>query len=178
MENGSAQTGCTCWNTDRKLQIKLIVIVIMTMIIETTTTTMTVMMMMMLMIMIIVITTTTTTTAAAAAAATTTTTTTTTIIIIIIMIVTTTAIATTTTITTIAQKGAIRDFFFQSPYCAVNCPQHVSSSGPGAIVCKSRAMHRVLMTCNMSCATWYERTAQLLSLTELKSHLFSLYFPG
>ena len=27
-------------------------------------------------------------------------------------------------------------------------------------------------------ATWYEGTAQLLSLTELKSHLFELYFIG
>ena len=27
-------------------------------------------------------------------------------------------------------------------------------------------------------ATWYEGTAQLLSLTELKSHLFKLYFIG
>ena len=27
-------------------------------------------------------------------------------------------------------------------------------------------------------ATWYEGTAQLLSLTELKSHLFELYFVG
>ena len=27
-------------------------------------------------------------------------------------------------------------------------------------------------------ATWYERTAQLLSLTELRSHLFELYFIG
>ena len=26
--------------------------------------------------------------------------------------------------------------------------------------------------CNMLCATWYEEIAQLLSLTELKSHLF------
>ena len=26
----------------------------------------------------------------------------------------------------------------------------------------------------MSCATWYEGTAQLLSLTEFKSHLFEL----
>ena len=30
--------------------------------------------------------------------------------------------------------------------------------------------------CNMSCATWYEGTAQLLSLTELKSHLFEIFF--
>ena len=27
-------------------------------------------------------------------------------------------------------------------------------------------------------ATWYEGTAQLISLTELKSHLFELYFIG
>ena len=27
-------------------------------------------------------------------------------------------------------------------------------------------------------ATWYEGTAQLLSLTELKSHLFELYYIG
>ena len=61
--------------------------------------------------------------------------------------------------------------FLQSPYCAVNCLQYVRSRGPGAIVCKSRATHRALITCYM-CATWYEGTAQLLSLTELKSHLF------
>ena len=80
----------------------------------------------------------------------------------------------------IAFKGAIRDFL-QSPHSAANCLQHAHSSGPGAIVCKSRATHRALITCNMSCyvlATWYEGTAQLLSLTELKSHLFELYFIG
>ena len=73
----------------------------------------------------------------------------------------------------IALKGAIRDFL-HSPHCAANCLQHVRSSGPGAIVCKSRATHRALITCNMG-GTWYEGTAQLLSLTELKSHLFQLY---
>ena len=35
-------------------------------------------------------------------------------------------------------------------------------------MCKSRAAHRTLIICNMSCATWYKGTAQLLSLTELK----------
>ena len=30
----------------------------------------------------------------------------------------------------------------------------------------------------MSCATWYGGTAQLLSLTEFKSHLCKLYFIG
>ena len=60
--------------------------------------------------------------------------------------------------------------FLQSPHCAANYPQRVRSSGSGAIVCKSRATHRALITCNLQCATWYKRTAQLLSLTELKSH--------
>ena len=46
--------------------------------------------------------------------------------------------------------------------------------------------NRVQITCNISsayhvpyvvlCAAWYEETAQLLSLTEFKSHLFELYF--
>ena len=46
----------------------------------------------------------------------------------------------------IAFKGAIRDFL-QSPHSAANCLQHARSSGPGAIVCKSRATHRTLITC-------------------------------
>ena len=32
-------------------------------------------------------------------------------------------------------------YFLQSPHCAANCLQHVRSSGPGTIVCKSRATH-------------------------------------
>ena len=50
----------------------------------------------------------------------------------------------------IAFKGAIRDLL-QSPHSAANCLQHARSSGPGVIVCKSRAPHRALITCNMSC---------------------------
>ena len=46
------------------------------------------------------------------------------------------------------------------------------------IVCKSRTAHRAPFMCNMSRATWYEGTAQLLSLTELKSHLFWFDFVG
>ena len=48
--------------------------------------------------------------------------------------------------------------------------------------------NRVQITCNTSSAhhvqhimlraTWYEGTAQLLSMTELKSHLFEIYFIG
>ena len=81
-----------------------------------------------------------------------------TIIIIIILII------------IVAFKGAVREFL-QSPHSAANCLQHVRSSDPGAIVCKSRAS--VMLR-----ATWYKGTAQLLSLTELKSHLFELYFIG
>ena len=51
----------------------------------------------------------------------------------------------------IAFKGAIRDFV-QSPHCAANHLQHVRSSGPSANVCKSRATHWALISCNMS---WY-----------------------
>ena len=50
----------------------------------------------------------------------------------------------------IAFKGAIRDVL-QSPHSAVNCLQHARSSGPGEFVCKSRATHRALIMCNMSC---------------------------
>ena len=49
-------------------------------------------------------------------------------------------------ISVIALKVAIRDFL-QSPHSAANRLQHVRSSGPGAIVCKSRATHRTLITC-------------------------------
>ena len=59
------------------------------------------------------------------------------IIIIVIIII---------TIIIIAFKRTIRDFL-QSPHSAANCLQHVRSSGPGAIVCKTRATHRALITC-------------------------------
>ena len=47
-------------------------------------------------------------------------------------------------------------------------------------VCKSCAIHRAFITCSMPCAIWYKGTAQLLSLTEFKSHFFFflLYFIG
>ena len=70
----------------------------------------------------------------------------------------------------IAFIGTIWDLL-QSSHCAVNCLQHVRSSGPGTIVCKSRATHSALVKCNMSCYA-------LLSLTESKSHLFELDFIG
>ena len=58
--------------------------------------------------------------------------------------------------------------FWQSPHCAVNRLQHRHSNGQDATVYKSHATRWTLVTCNMS---WYEGTAQLLSLTEFKPHL-------
>ena len=69
-----------------------------------------------------------------------------------------------------AFKGAVQNFL-QSPRCAANCLQHVHSRSQGTTACKSRATQQALITCSVSCATWYEGTAQLLSLTELKLHL-------
>ena len=50
----------------------------------------------------------------------------------------------------IVLKGAVRTFL-QSPHCAANSLQHIRSSSQGAIVCKSCATHRALITINMSC---------------------------
>ena len=66
--------------------------------------------------------------------------------------------------------------FLQFLYCARICFQHVHSSGNGTVVCRLRATHPAFITCNMLFAMWYKGTTQLLSLTELKSHLFQLYF--
>ena len=78
----------------------------------------------------------------------------------------------------IAFKGAIRDFL-EFSHSAGNCLQHTRSSGPGAIVANHvQHIERLSRASVMLRATWYEGTAQLLSLTELKSHLFELYFVG
>ena len=66
-------------------------------------------------------------------------------IIIVIMIIIVIVI-----IIIIAFKGANRDSL-HSPHCAANRLQHVRSSGPSAIMCKSRATHRAFIMCNMSC---------------------------
>ena len=68
-----------------------------------------------------------------------------------------------------ALKGTNQDFL-QPPCCSVNCLRQVRSKGQGAIVCKSRATHWVLIG--------YEGAAQLLCLTELKSYLFLAFFIG
>ena len=44
------------------------------------------------------------------------------------------------------------------------------------ITCNTSSAYHVRVSCYF--ATWYEGTAQLLRLTELKSYLFELYFVG
>ena len=71
----------------------------------------------------------------------------------------------------IALTGANRDFlqFLTAPRTDSNTHVQLTRCNH---VCKSCTTHRALITCNTSCATWCEGAAQLLSLTELKSHLF------
>ena len=81
----------------------------------------------------------------------------------------------------IAFKGAIRDFFFFFFYNLLTAPQTVSNTYAQVAQAPSCANHvqrieRLSRASVMLRATWYEGTAQLLSLTELKSHLFELYF--
>ena len=63
--------------------------------------------------------------------------------------------------------------------CYVQHVCKITCNTPGAYyvqhVCKSRATHQAPITCNMY-ATWYPGTAQLFSLTELKSPSLSFYF--
>ena len=61
-------------------------------------------------------------------------------------------------------KGAVRDYFTVSnTYAQVAQAQS----------CENHVQHiERLSRASCLCATWYEGTAQLLSLTELKSHLF------
>ena len=110
--------------------------------------TMTIMMMLM-MIMIIAITTTII------------------IIIIIIMMMRRRRVVMMTMIM-MALKGVIRDLLTAS-----RTVSNTHAQAAKAQLCSNHMQHiRALITCNMSCATWYEGTAQLLSLTEFRSHLF------
>ena len=68
-------------------------------------------------------------------------------------------------------KCAIQDLW-QSPHCTANCHQHVHSSGPGAIVYKSFAAHRSLITYNISCGTWYEGTAQVFKFWQSWNRIY------
>ena len=72
-------------------------------------------------------------------------------------------------------KGAIRDF-----YNLLTAPPTVSNTYAQVARAQSCANHvqhieRLSRARVMLGATWYEGTAHLLSLTELKSHLFELF---
>ena len=72
-------------------------------------------------------------------------------------------------------KGAIRDFLQRrelSPTRTLKWPRLIRVQ----ITCNTSSTYHVQHV--MLRATWYEGTAQLLSLAELKSHLFELYFIG
>ena len=75
-------------------------------------------------------------------------------------------------------KGAIRDFlqFLAAPRTVSNTYAQVARVQS----CANHVQHieRLSRASVMLHATWYEGTAQLLSLTELKSHSFELYFIG
>ena len=68
-------------------------------------------------------------------------------------------------------------------YNLLTAPQTVSNTYAQvawAQPCANHVQHieRLSRASVMLHATWYEGTAQILSLTELKSHLFELYFIG
>ena len=73
----------------------------------------------------------------------------------------------------IAFKGSIRDFFTISS-------QRRELSLTRTLKWPGHVQHIERLSCASVVlrATWYEGTAQLLSLTELKSHLFELHFVG
>ena len=62
----------------------------------------------------------------------------------------------------------------QSPNCVMNSLQHVWRGHNHVMSMLSCVAHQTVITCNMPSATRYEGTAQLLSLTKLKSLLFYL----
>ena len=79
----------------------------------------------------------------------------------------------------ITLKGAIQDLIIitiTSPWTVSNTYGQVAQ----AQSCANHVQHieRLSRASVMLHDTWYEGTAQLLSLTELKSHLFELYFIG
>ena len=73
----------------------------------------------------------------------------------------------------IAFKGAIRDFFAVSSLRREPSPTRTlkwSGRNRVQIMCNKSSAYHVQHV--VLCATWYKGTAQLLSLTEFKSHLF------
>ena len=86
------------------------------------------------------------------------------IMIIIIMIV-------------IALKGTIRDIL-QSLRCEPSPTSTLKWPGRDCVQIMCKTLSAYHMQHVVIRATWYEETAQLLSLTELTSHLLELYFIG
>ena len=72
-----------------------------------------------------------------------------------------------------ALKGAIRDFL-QSPHCAAVSNTYAQVAR--AQSCANHGNTSSALHVQPAVYHWYEGTAQLLSLTELKSHLFEFYF--
>ena len=73
-------------------------------------------------------------------------------------------------------KGAIRDFV-RSPHSATNCLQHVRSSSPGAVMCKSHATHWVLIMCkcHVTChLVWRDSSAVKFDRVEI-AFIWSLF---
>ena len=96
------------------------------------------------------------------------------IIIIIIMIM---IIIIIVMIIIIAFKGGIRDFFtISSQRRELSSTRTLKWPGRNRvqITCNTSSAYHVQLSCYVPLGT----TAQLLSLTELKSHLFELYFFG
>ena len=76
-------------------------------------------------------------------------------------------------------KGAIRDFLtISSLPCKPSQTRTLKWPGRNHVQITCNTLSTYYMQHVVLCATWYEGTAQLLSLTELKSHLFELYLTG
>ena len=75
------------------------------------------------------------------------------------------------------QRRYSRLFTISSQRCELSATRMLVAQAQS---CANHVQHieRLSRESVMLCATWYEGTAQLSSLTELKSQLFELYFVG
>ena len=100
------------------------------------------------------------------------------VVIVVVVVVVVVVAAVVVVVVIIALKGANRNF-----YNLFTAPQTVSDRYSQVARTQSCANHVQHIEClpRATCvqrATWYEGTAQLSSLTEIKSHLFELYLIG
>ena len=84
----------------------------------------------------------------------------------------------TTTNNNRIQRRYSRFFTISSQCCELSLTYMLKWSGHNRvqIMCNTSSAYHVQVSCYMP--TWYEGTAQLLSLTDLNSHLYELYFIG